>query len=78
MVGTLRSLYQQRVGRFERRLDEDDGDDGDSGDYRRLQYELILAQRDALDTVANESGIPTGVERRIEHELDLEEARLPR
>lgn len=77
MVETLRSLYQQRVGRFESRLEEDGGGDG-PGDYRRLQYELIRAQRRALNTVANESRIPTGVERRIEHELDLEEARIPR
>ncbi|HET7567362.1 MAG TPA: Na+/H+ antiporter [Gaiellaceae bacterium] len=76
-VDPVRALYEQRLGRFEARLERDGGGDHGAGDYRRLQRELIDAQRQALAELAAEGRVSTGVERRIERELDLEQARVP-
>jgi CPA1 family monovalent cation:H+ antiporter len=76
-VDPVRALYEQRLGRFEARLERDGGGDHGAGDYRRLQRELIDAQRRALSELAAEGRVSTNVERRIERELDLEQARVP-
>ncbi len=73
----VRAIYEQRAGRYEARLDEDGDRPSGFASHRRLQRELIDAQRRALDRLAAEHALPTSVERRIERELDLETARLP-
>jgi CPA1 family monovalent cation:H+ antiporter len=74
----LRGLYGYRRSRFKARFDE--SDDGAieqrSTDYQRLLRELIEAERVAVRALRRERRISDEVMRRVERELDLEEARL--
>lgn len=74
----LRRLYDYRANRFRARFDGDD--DGAieqrSTDYQRLLRELIEAERVAVRALRRERRISDDVMRRVERELDLEEARL--
>ena len=78
----LRGLYDYRRRRFANLLGESDGD-GDGIDYEdrtgafmRLRTELLRAERDTLLRLRNERRISDEVLRRVQRDLDLEEARL--
>ncbi|HEU5279227.1 MAG TPA: Na+/H+ antiporter [Gaiellaceae bacterium] len=74
----LRGLYGFRRNRFASRFD--DGDDGaieeQSQNYQRLRRELLEAERSAIVDLRREGVISSDVERRLQRDLDLEDARL--
>jgi monovalent cation/hydrogen antiporter len=74
----VRRLYDFRRNRFQARFDGDD--DGAieqrSTDYQRLLRELIEAERVAVRALRRDRRISDDVMRRVERDLDLEEARL--
>jgi CPA1 family monovalent cation:H+ antiporter len=74
----LRGFYEFRIRRFRARFDdEDDGAiDDRSLDYQHFQRHLLEAQRDEIIRLRNERFINDEVLRRIERDLDLEDARL--
>jgi monovalent cation/hydrogen antiporter len=74
----LRGLYDFRRNRFRARFDgEDDGEiEQRSSDYQRLMRELIEAERVAVRALRRDRRISDEVMRRVERDLDLEEARL--
>jgi monovalent cation/hydrogen antiporter len=74
----MRGLYQFRVRRFGARFDdEDDGalEEGSQA-YQRLRREALEAERDELLRLRTEGRISEEAMRRIERDLDLEDARL--
>ena len=78
----LRGLYDYRRRRFANLIGESDGE-GDGIDYEdrtgafmRLRTELLQAERDTLVRMRNEHRISDEVLRRVQRDLDLEEARL--
>jgi CPA1 family monovalent cation:H+ antiporter len=77
-VERVRGLYQFRERRFAARAGQsgDDGYDEHSRGYQRLTHLLLEAQRRALLRLRNEGAISNDVMHRVEHDLDLEEARL--
>jgi Na+/H+ antiporter len=78
----MRELYEYRRRRFAARSDghsetgEEDGYEERSVAYQRFRQELLGAERETLLRLRNEGRISEGVRRRIERDLDLEEARL--
>jgi monovalent cation/hydrogen antiporter len=74
----LRGLYDNRRNRFRARYDggEDGAIEQRATDYQRLLRELIEAERVAVRALRRERLISDDVMRRVERELDLEEARL--
>jgi CPA1 family monovalent cation:H+ antiporter len=74
----LRGQYRFRSDRFRARLD--DGDDGAIEDrsarYQRLRRELLEAERQAVLALRNAGVIDDAVMRRVQRDLDLEDARL--
>ncbi len=74
----LRGLYGFRKNRFASRFD--DGDDGaieqQSQSYQRLRRELLEAERSAIVDLRRQGVISSDVERRLQRDLDLEDARL--
>jgi CPA1 family monovalent cation:H+ antiporter len=74
-----RGLLDFRRRRFAARLDgggEDVVIDERSGRYQRLMHEIIAAERQAILDLRNRGEITDEVMRRVERDLDLEEARL--
>lgn len=73
-----RRLYEFRRRRFAelKHGDGDGGADERSGRYQRLLREVIAAERAALLELRNQGRITDEVMRRVERDLDLEEARL--
>lgn len=78
-IERTRRLYEYRMRRFKTRAgkipDEDRIEEG-SLRFQRMMHEVFAAQRDALLGLRNEREISSDVMRRLERELDLEEARL--
>jgi CPA1 family monovalent cation:H+ antiporter len=78
----MRELYEYRHGRFAARHagppgnSEEDGYEERSLAYQRFRRELLAAERAALIQLRREDRISDKVRRRIERDLDLEEARL--
>ena len=74
----VRRLYDFRRNRFQARFDgADDGAiEQRSTDYQRLLRELIEAERAAVRALRRDRRISDDVMRRVERDLDLEEARL--
>lgn len=76
----MRGLYDYRRRRFAARfgLLEEDGEDYEdrSSAFQRFQHEVLAAQRSELLRLRNEGYINDEVMRRVERDLDLEEARL--
>ncbi len=74
----MRGAYNFRRSRFQARLDGDD--DGSieqrSADYQRLRRELLEAERAAVVSLRRDGRISSEVMRRVERDLDLEDARL--
>jgi len=74
----LRGLYGFRRDRFASRFDrEDDGGiEERSLNYQRLRRELLEAERVAIVDLRRQGVISGDVERRLQRDLDLEDARL--
>jgi CPA1 family monovalent cation:H+ antiporter len=74
----LREFYDYRRRRFAARYDgeSEDGYEERSEAYQRLRQELLGAEREALLQLRDEGRISDRVRRRVERDLDLEEARL--
>jgi CPA1 family monovalent cation:H+ antiporter len=79
----VRNQYDYRRRRFSSRLD-DRSPEGDfdyeqrAALYRRVMHEVIDAQRRTLRELRDSGEITDEVRRTVEHELDLEQARLQR
>jgi monovalent cation/hydrogen antiporter len=74
----VRGAYRFRMNRFGARLDgrDEDGVEARSQDYQRLRRELLEAERGALRDLRRAGVISDDVMRRVQRDLDLEEARL--
>jgi Na+/H+ antiporter len=74
----MRSLYDYRIRRFESRLDDDDDGDIEQGSqaYQRLRRKVLDAERAEIIRQRNRGLITDDIMRRIERDLDLEDARL--
>ena len=77
----MRGLYGYRRRRFAARfgaIEENDVEDYEdrSTAFQRFQHEVLAAQREELLRLRNEGLINDEVMRRVERDLDLEEARL--
>ena len=74
----MRGLYGFRRNRFASRFDADsDGAiEEQSQNYQRLRRELLEAERTAIVDLRREGTISADVERRLQRDLDLEDARL--
>jgi NhaP-type Na+/H+ or K+/H+ antiporter len=78
----LREFYEFRRRRFATRYNDqpengvEDGYEERSAAYQRLRQELLSAERAALLQLRDEGHISDKARRRIERDLDLEEARL--
>ncbi|MBV9454796.1 MAG: Na+/H+ antiporter [Rubrobacter sp.] len=81
-VERMRELYEYRRGRFAARYagapgkSEEAGYEERSLAYQRFRREILAAERAALIQLRREDRISEKVRRRIERDLDLEEARL--
>jgi monovalent cation/hydrogen antiporter len=77
-VERMRAMFGYRQRRFATRVDGSDDDrlEQRSMAYQRLLRELLAAERDELVELRNEGAISDEVRRRVERDLDLEEARL--
>jgi monovalent cation/hydrogen antiporter len=79
----VRGLYDYRRRRFSSRLDDHSPEEGLDYEhraelYRRVMNEVIDAQRATLRRLRDSGEITDEVRRNVEHELDLEQARLQR
>jgi CPA1 family monovalent cation:H+ antiporter len=74
----LRGLYDFRRSRFQARVagDDDGAIEQQSTDYQRLRRELLEAERAAVVGLRRQGRISDDVMRRVERDLDLEDARL--
>jgi len=83
-VERTRNLFDYRRRRFSSRIgsqgaseDDDDFDyEGRADSYRRFMSHVLGAQRDTLRRLRDEGQVTDEVRRRVEYDLDLEEARL--
>ena len=78
-IDRLRGIYRYRRKRFAARFD-DEVDDGAieerSTAWGRMMFEVIDAQRDAIEGMRRAGEITDDVKRTVELDLDLEEQRL--
>jgi Na+/H+ antiporter len=74
----MRGTYEYRIRRFEARLDEEDDGDLEEGSqaYQRLRRKVLEAERQEIIRQRNRGNITDDIMRRIERDLDLEDARL--
>ena len=74
----IRGSYGFRQNRFAAWLDggDDDSIEVRSRDYQRLRRELLTAERAAVHELRRAGVISDDVARRVERDLDLEDARL--
>ncbi len=77
LVSQARAVYEGRLRRLEAELHGDEDGSADLDAYGRLRAELLDAERDALAHLRTDK-VPDELVREIEHELDLEEARVLR
>ena len=81
-VARARQLYEFRLRRFKiqaGKLEDDDGDmsiEDSSQRYQRMMHEIFAAQRAALLGLRDSRQVSSEILRRVEREIDLEEARL--
>jgi CPA1 family monovalent cation:H+ antiporter len=70
--------YEFRIRRFESRLNDDDDGDIEEGSqaYQRLRRKVLDAERAEIIRQRNRGDITDDIMRRIERDLDLEDARL--
>jgi Na+/H+ antiporter len=74
----MRQSYEFRIRRFESRLDDDDDGDIEEGSqaYQRLRRKVLEAERAEIIRQRNRGDITDEIMRRIERDIDLEDARL--
>jgi CPA1 family monovalent cation:H+ antiporter len=74
----MRRQYEYRINRFQARLDEDDDGDIEQGSqaYQRLRRKVLDAERAEIIRQRNRGDITDDIMRRLERDLDLEDARL--
>lgn len=75
----MRELYESRIERWSARLEDVDGDGGHderSAAFREWRRELLAAERQTVIDLRNRGEITPEILRRIERDLDLEEARV--
>jgi CPA1 family monovalent cation:H+ antiporter len=74
----MRQAYEFRIRRFASRLDEDDDGDIEEGSqaYQRLRRKVLEAERAEIIRQRNRGDITDEIMRRIERDIDLEDARL--
>ena len=74
----LRELYRFRLDRFAARLEGDGREDleEDSVAYQRLRHDLLERERRAIIDLRDAGSITDEALRRVEHDLDLDDARL--
>ena len=74
----LRELYRFRLDRFAARLEGDGREDleEDSVAYQRLRHDLLQRERRAIIDLRDAGSITDEALRRVEHDLDLDDARL--
>ncbi len=78
LLSRFRGIYELRLSRLEGERSDDKSDDGSDIDVSRaqnLRHQLVLAQRRALDEIRQERAAATEIISRIQHDIDLEEAR---
>lgn len=77
-IDRMRKAYEFRIRRFNARLDPDDDGDIETGSlaFQRLRREVLEAERAEIIRMRNRGVINDEVMRRIERDLDLEDARL--
>jgi Na+/H+ antiporter len=78
-IERARRLYEYRMRRFKTRagkIPDDEQIEAGSLLYQRMMHDVFAAQREALVGMRDGREISSDVMRRIERELDLEEARL--
>lgn len=81
LVDQVRMAYELRIQRLEPRVDGrgDEVDEANvAGRIRELRRELIGVERQRLQELRRRGKVSAHSQRRIEHELDLEESRLSR
>jgi monovalent cation/hydrogen antiporter len=78
LVDRLRARYQARLAHLDRQEDDGDGRRGGGDAYAELVGELLRAQREELARLRREGTVTPEVARRLDHDLDLEEARMER
>jgi Na+/H+ antiporter len=76
LVDRLRERYRARLAHLDRQRDQ--GEQDAAGAYGELVWELLAAQRAELRRLREEGGVTPEVARRLDHDLDLEEARVDR
>jgi CPA1 family monovalent cation:H+ antiporter len=79
VIDQLRNHYEWRIHRFEPELGDDErgGDEADMARrVRELQRELVRAEHERLHELRRAGEISAESQRRLERELDLEQARL--
>jgi monovalent cation/hydrogen antiporter len=74
----MRRGYEFRIRRFESRLDDDDDGDIEQGSqaYQRLRRHVLAAERAEIVRARNRGEITDDIMRRLERDIDLEDARL--
>jgi monovalent cation/hydrogen antiporter len=77
-VDRMRRGYEFRIRRFESRLDDDDDGEIEEGSqaYQRLRRHVLAAERAEIIRARNRGDITDDIMRRIERDIDLEDARL--
>jgi monovalent cation/hydrogen antiporter len=73
----MRELYAFRVRRFDQRLEgRDDELERRSAAYQRLRREVLEAERRAIVRLHDDGGLDDELMRRVERDIDLDDARL--
>jgi Na+/H+ antiporter len=76
LVERLRQRYRSRLAHLDREVD-DDQPDGTRA-FHELVHDLLGAQREELRRLSERGQVTPEVARRLDHDLDVEEARLER
>jgi Na+/H+ antiporter len=76
LVERLRERYRARLAHLDQQGDEDRPDGTHA--YVELVHDLLGAQREELRRLRSEGEVTAEVARRLDHDLDVEEARLER
>ena len=76
LVERLRERYRSRLAHLDRQRQH--GQPGGSPAAAELVADLLAAQREELRRLREEGGVTPEVARRLDHDLDVEEARLER
>jgi Na+/H+ antiporter len=76
LVERLRERYRTRLAHLDRQRDA--GEEDGAGAYADLVADLLAAQRAELRRLQEQGAVTPEVARRLDHDLDVEEARLER